>query len=123
MLGGKIHRATVTDADLNYVGSITIAQDLMQAAGFSEYERVAVANVNNGNRLETYIIAGAVGSGTVCLNGAAAHLFKKDDKVIIMSYVQLDDAEIIGHKPKVVFVDDANQIAQVKNYEHHGDIA
>ena len=117
MLGGKIHRATVTEADLNYVGSITIDQDLLDAAGILVNEKVAIVNNNNGERLETYTIPGERGSGVVCLNGAAARLVQKGDIVIIMSYVMLSEPEIAAHEPKVVLVDENNKIRDVISYE------
>lgn len=120
MLKGKIHRATVTQAELNYVGSITIDEALMEAAGIYEYEKVQIADVDNGNRLETYVIAGQAGSGTICLNGAAARLVSTGDKVIIMCYAGMTDEERAEHPPKVVFVDDKNQITSVARYEKHG---
>jgi len=120
MLKSKIHRATVTDARVDYVGSITIDETLMKNAGIYEYEKVQIADVDNGNRLETYVIAGEAGSGVICLNGAAAHLVTPGDKVIIMSYADMEPAEIEANKPKVVFVDDDNQITRVTNYEKAG---
>ncbi len=120
MLKGKIHRATVVQAELDYVGSITIDEDLMEAAGIREYEKVQVADVNNGNRLETYVIAGERGSGMICLNGAAAHYVEVGDKVIIMCYCQIDEAEAEGFQPRVVFVDDENRPSRVTRYEKHG---
>ena len=117
MLGGKIHRATVTEADLNYVGSITVDQDLLDAAGICINEKVAIVNNNNGERLETYTIPGERGSGVVCLNGAAARLVQKGDNVIIMSYVMLSEPEIAAHEPKVVLVDENNKIRDVISYE------
>ena len=120
VLKGKIHRATVTQAELDYVGSITIDSDLMEAAGIMEYELVTISDCNNGNRLETYVIAGEPGSGVICLNGAAAHLVNVGDKVIIMCYAQMTPEEAKEHHPKVVFVDDENKIARVTNYEKHG---
>nr|WP_313971325.1 aspartate 1-decarboxylase [uncultured Neisseria sp.] len=117
MLGGKIHRATVTEADLNYVGSITVDQDLLDAAGICVNEKVAIVNNNNGERLETYTIPGERGSGVVCLNGAAARLVQKGDIVIIMSYVMLSEPEIEAHEPKVVLVDENNKIRNVISYE------
>ena len=120
MLKGKIHRATVVQAELDYVGSITIDEDLMEAAGILEYEKVTVADVNNGNRLETYVIAGERGSGMICLNGAAAHYVEVGDKVIIMCYAQMDEAEARAFQPHVVFVDDENRPARVTRYEKHG---
>lgn len=120
MLKGKIHRATVVQAEVDYVGSITIDEDLMDAAGILEYERVQVADVNNGSRLETYVIAGERGSGMICLNGAAARFVSVGDKVIIMCYAQMDAAEAKTHKPRVVFVDDDNHVARLTSYEKHG---
>ena len=117
MLGGKIHRATVTEADLNYVGSITVDQDLLDAAGICVNEKVAIVNNNNGERLETYTIPGERGSGVVCLNGAAARLVQKGDIVIIMSYVMLSEPEIAAHEPKVVLVDENNKIRDVMSHE------
>jgi aspartate 1-decarboxylase len=104
----KIHRATVTDADLHYVGSITVDADLMAAADLCEYEQVAVVDIDNGNRLETYVIAGAPGSGDICLNGAAARLVSPGDKVIIISYADYDEAELAEYAPRIVHVDTAN---------------
>ena len=117
MLGGKIHRATVTEADLNYVGSITIDQDLLDAAGILVNEKVAIVNNNNGERFETYTIPGKHGSGVVCLNGAAAWLVQKGNIVIIMSYVMLSEPEIAAHEPKVVLVDEHNKIRDILSYE------
>ena len=117
MLGGKIHRATVTEADLNYVGSSTVDQNLLDAAGICVNEKVAIVNNNNGERLETYTIPGERGSGVVCLNGAAARLVQKGDIVIIMSYVMLSEPEIAAHEPKVVLVDENNKIRDVISYE------
>ncbi|GAA0310370.1 aspartate 1-decarboxylase [Kineococcus aurantiacus] len=110
VLGGKIHRATVTGADLHYVGSITVDADLLAAADVVEGERVSVVDVTNGARLETYAIAGAAGSGQVCVNGAAAHLVSPGDLVIVMSYVGLDEAELAAHRPRVVHVDAGNRV-------------
>ena len=117
MLGGKIHRNTVTEADLNYVGSITVDQDLLDAAGILVNEKVAIVNNNNGERFETYTIPGERGSGVVCLNGAAARLVQKGDIVIIMSYVMLSEPEIAAHEPKVVLVDEHNKIRDILSYE------
>ena len=117
MLGGKIQRATVTEADRNYVGSSTVDQDLLDAAGVCVNEKVAIVNNNNGERLETYTIPGERGSGVVCLNGAAARLVQKGDIVIIMSYVMLSEPEIAAHEPKVVLVDENNKIRDVISYE------
>lgn len=117
LLGGKIHRATVTEADLNYVGSITVDQDLLDAAGICVNEKVHVVNNNNGARFETYTISGERGSGVVCLNGAAARLVQKGDVVIIMSYVMLSEPEVAAHEPKVVLVDEHNRVRDVIHYE------
>lgn len=121
MLKGKIHRATVKQAELDYVGSITIDADLLDAAGIYEYEKVAIADIDNGARFETYTIAGERGSGLICLNGAAARCSDVGDKIIIMSYAQLTPEEIkAGYAPNVVFVDDQNQIIRTTSYEKHG---
>ena len=120
MLKGKIHRATVVQAEVDYVGSITIDEDLMDAAGILEYEKVQVADVNNGSRLETYVIAGERGSGKICLNGAAARFVSVGDKVIIMCYAQMDQDEARGFKPHVVFVDENNRVSRLTRYEKHG---
>ncbi|KMT20911.1 aspartate 1-decarboxylase [Clostridium cylindrosporum] len=122
MLGGKIHRATVTEANLNYVGSITIDSDLLDAANILEYEKVQVVNINNGERFETYTIRGEKGSKVICLNGAAARCAQANDKVIIMSYVSLTPDEAKEHKPNVVFVNDDNSIRDVFHYEKHGEL-
>lgn len=120
MLKGKIHRATVVQAEVDYVGSITIDEDLMDAAGILEYEKVQVADVNNGSRLETYVIAGERDSGMICLNGAAARFVSVGDKVIIMCYAQMDQDEARGFKPHVVFVDENNHVSRLTRYEKHG---
>lgn len=114
MCKGKIHRATVTQANLNYIGSITIDQDLLEAADIYPYEKVQVVNVTNGSRLETYAIAGARGSGVICLNGAAARLTAEGDIVIIINYAQFDEQEIRSLVPKVVFVDEQNRLTELK---------
>jgi len=115
MCKGKIHRATVTQANLNYVGSITIDQDLLEAANIYPYEKVQVVNLNNGSRLETYTISGARGSGIICLNGAAARLTAEGDKVIVISYGQYTDEEIRTLVPEIVFVDEDNKITEKKH--------
>ncbi|MBP2033267.1 aspartate 1-decarboxylase [Clostridium algifaecis] len=122
ILKSKIHRATVTEANLNYVGSITIDKKLMDNANIIEYEKIQVVNVNNASRLETYVIAGKRGSKVVCLNGAAARYVQPGDKVILMTYGQMDDCEAREYKPTVVFVNDDNSISEVTNYERHGEI-
>ena len=114
MCKGKIHRATVTQANLNYVGSITIDQDLLDAADIYPYEKVQVVNINNGARLETYTIAGARGSGVICLNGAAARLTAEGDIVIIISYGQYDEKEIRSLEPRLVFVDAENRLVEIR---------
>ncbi|MFI5844975.1 aspartate 1-decarboxylase [Catenuloplanes sp. NPDC051500] len=110
MLNGKIHRATVTQADLHYVGSLTIDADLMRAADIVEGERVQVVDITNGARLETYAITGPASSGVIGVNGAAAHLVHPGDLVIIITYAVLSDAELAAHSPRVVHVDEANRI-------------
>ena len=120
MLKGKLHRATVTEADLNYVGSITVDSNLLEAAGIFEYEKVQIVDVNNGNRFETYTIAGEAGSGIICLNGAAARCVQTGDKIIIMAYAELEVDEVADHKPTVVFLEEGNQIGQITSYEKHG---
>jgi aspartate 1-decarboxylase len=113
MLKSKIHRATVTQADLHYVGSISIDRELMDAADLLEGEKVAIADITNGARLETYVIPAPAGSGTIGINGAAAHLVEAGNLVIIMSYVQVDDAEAKALKPRVVHVDGDNRIVEL----------
>ena len=120
MLKGKIHRAVVKQAELNYVGSITVDTELLEAAGILEYEMVQVVDVENGSRFETYTIAGEAGSGMICLNGAAARQAAVGDHVILMSYAQMTPEEIADNPPKVVFVDERNQITSVAGYEKHG---
>lgn len=120
MLKSKIHRATVVQAELDYVGSITIDQDLLESSGIYEYEKVQIVDVNNGQRFETYTIAGERGTGMICLNGAAARCVSTGDKIIIMSYCDLNENEVKDHKPKVVFVDDNNRIERITSYEKHG---
>lgn len=110
---GKIHRARVTEANLNYMGSITIDESLMKAAGIIPFEKVQVVNINDGARFDTYVIKGKVDSGTICLNGAAAHLAKPGDKVIIISYAMMDENEWSSVKPKIVFVDEKNKIKEI----------
>ena len=110
MMKSKIHRATVTHADLHYVGSVTIDPDLMEAADLLEGEQVTIVDIDNGARLETYAITGPPDSGVICINGAAAHLVDPGDLVIIMSFHQLDEVEVVVHEPKVVHVDSGNRI-------------
>jgi aspartate 1-decarboxylase len=113
MLKSKIHRATVTQADLHYVGSIAIDRSLMEAADLLENEQVVIADITNGSRLETYVIPAPAGSGIIGINGAAAHLVNEGDLVIIMSYATVDDAEARTMKPRVVHVDEKNRIVDV----------
>ncbi|MGD8352691.1 MAG: aspartate 1-decarboxylase [Pseudomonadota bacterium] len=115
MLAGKIHRATVTDANLEYEGSITIDQDLMEAARIVPFAQVQIYNITNGNRFETYAIEGRRGSGEVVINGAAAHKAAAGDLVIIACYVQVEAAQAAVHKPSLVYVDNSNAIIEVKN--------
>ena len=114
VLKSKIHRATVTDANINYVGSITIDEDLMKAANMIEFEKVQVLNVNNGERIETYTIKGKKGSGTICLNGAAARKFLPGDIVIIVSYASMDFEEAKKFKPFIAFPDARNKLLKGK---------
>lgn len=117
MLKSKIHRATITGADLQYEGSITIDRDLMDAADIVSYEKVAVWDVTNGSRLETYAIEGERGSGVICLNGAAARLVAPHDLVIIASFVNMDNAAALAHEPKLVFVDEKNRMLPTRKEE------
>ncbi len=122
MLKGKIHRATVMQAELNYVGSITVDPNLLEAANIMEYELVQIVDVENGNRFETYTIAGEPGSGMICLNGAAARQVQLGDHVIIMCYAQMSEEEAKSHRPHVVFVDDRNRIIKTSRYEKYGKL-
>ncbi|MGO4952892.1 aspartate 1-decarboxylase [Paenibacillus peoriae] len=122
MMKSKIHRATVTEANLNYVGSITIDEDLMDTSDLLENEKVQIVNNNNGARLETYVIPGPRGSGVICLNGAAARLVQPGDTVIIISYASMSNEEAKTYKPTVVFVDEHNKPAQTMNKEVHATI-
>lgn len=123
VLNSKIHRATVTQCDLDYVGSITIDKDLLELSGLHENEQVQVLDITNGNRLTTYVIEGERGSGIIGINGAAAHLVSKGDLVIICSYVQLNEEEFKNHKPRVILVDQDNKFKKVLEREVHGMIA
>ena len=114
MLKSKIHRATVTGADLHYEGSITIDRELMEAADIIPYEAVCIWDVNNGSRFETYAIEGEPGSGVICINGAAARMVAPQDLVIIASFVSMSNAEALVHEPKLVFVDDKNQMLDTR---------
>lgn len=122
MLKGKIHRAVVKQAELNYVGSVTIDPVLLEAASIYEYEYVQIVDIENGNRFGTYTIAGEPGSGMICLNGAAARMVAVGDHVIIMSYAQMTPQEAREHRPHVVFVDSDNNIKDVLRYEKHGEL-
>ncbi|MET7991449.1 aspartate 1-decarboxylase [Amycolatopsis sp. CA-161197] len=112
MLKSKIHRATVTQADLHYVGSVTVDEDLMEAADLLPGEQVSIVDVTNGARLETYVIKGERGSGVLGINGAAAHLVHPGDLVILISYGQMDSVEALNYEPRVIFVDEDNQIVE-----------
>jgi aspartate 1-decarboxylase len=122
MVRSKIHRATVTGADLHYIGSITIDESLLKAADILPFERVQVVDVNNGNRLETYAIAGEAGSGTIQLNGAAAHQVALGDKVIVMAYSQVEEPVPATWQPTVVLVDEANRISEVRPLRPQGGV-
>lgn len=117
MFKSKIHRATVTGADLNYMGSITVDVDLLEKADILPYEKVQVVNNNNGTRLETYTIAGERGSGEICLNGAAARLVQRGDQVIIISYAAYSREDLQQYRPRVIFVDDKNRITKISDEE------
>ncbi len=123
MLKGKIHRATVVQAELNYVGSITVDEELLEASGIFEYEKVAIVDIDNGARFETYTIAGERGTGLICLNGAAARCVQVGDKIILMAYCELEVEEVKNYKPKVVFVDENNKIEKISEYEKHGKLS
>jgi len=117
MLKGKIHRATITQAELSYMGSITIDKTLMEASKIIENEKVQIVDVNNGARFETYVIPGKRDSGVICVNGAAARLVQPGDSVIIIAYAQMDEEEAKKYKPAVVFINDDNTIKEITNYE------
>ncbi|MBW0274258.1 aspartate decarboxylase [Nocardia sp. MH4] len=119
MMKSKIHRATVTHADLHYVGSVTVDQDLLDAADLLEGEQVCIVDIDNGARLETYVIAGERGSGVIGINGAAAHLVHPGDLVILIAYGQLDEQELRDYDPKVVFVDDRNRPVELGSDPAH----
>ena len=122
MLKAKIHRATVTQAELDYVGSITVDSERLEQSGILEYEKVQVVDINNGNRFETYTIAGESGSGIICLNGAAARCVDVGDKIIIMAYADMTPEEAKSHSPRVIFVDENNKPTRITNYEKHGKL-
>ena len=123
MLAGKIHRATVTDANLHYEGSITIDQDLMDAAEILPFAQVQIYNISNGNRFETYAITGRRGSGEMIINGAAAHKASAGDLIIVACYVHMDAAEAAKHKPSLVYVDENNTIVDIRNTVDKASIA
>ena len=123
MLKSKIHRATVTEANIDYVGSITIDSNLLDEAGILEYEKVQIVDVNNGSRFETYTIRGEKNSGIICLNGAAALCSNVGDKVIIMAYADMEPEEAKENKPTVLFVNDDNKIIRKSNYEKYGKLS
>lgn len=122
MLKCKIHRATVTQAELDYVGSITIDGKLLAASGLLPYEKVHIVNINNGERFETYVIEGPADTGVICLNGAAARKVQVQDKIIIMAYAQVTPEEARVLKPQVVFVTDDNKVEKITDYEKIGKI-
>src|SRR5690606_16774631 len=122
MMKSKLHRATVTEANLNYVGSITIDEDLMERVDILANEKVQVVDNNNGARLETYVIPGPRGSGVICLNGAAARLVQPGDTVIIISYAAMTDEEARKHTPKVAILDSNNKIIEMKSEEIHATV-
>lgn len=116
----KLHRATVTEANLNYVGSITIDEELLEQADILPGEKVQVVDVNNGQRFETYTIVGERGSGVICVNGAAARLVQKGDQVIIIAYAMMERQEALAFKPRVLILDNDNQVTELKDHEIHG---
>ncbi|QGQ46663.1 aspartate 1-decarboxylase [Metabacillus sediminilitoris] len=117
MLNAKIHRARVTEANLNYVGSITIDEDIIDAVGMAANEKVQIVNNNNGARFETYIIAGERGSGVVCLNGAAARLVQEGDIIIILTYTLIPEENVSSHNPKIAIMDENNNIVEIIGHE------
>jgi len=119
-LKSKIHRATVVQAELNYIGSITIDEELLEQSGIMEYEKVQIVDIDNGSRFETYVICGERGSGMICLNGAAARMVSVGDKIIIMAYALMTPEELKENPPKVVFVDEKNKVSRITRYEKHG---
>ncbi|WP_124727376.1 aspartate 1-decarboxylase [Staphylospora marina] len=122
MMKAKIHRATVTEANLNYVGSITIDEEILRMVDILPNEKVQIVNNNNGARFETYVIPGERGSGVICLNGAAARLVQPGDKVIIISYAMMDESEIRAHRPKIAIMDDDNRVVQLIGEEEHATV-
>ncbi|MED3729475.1 aspartate 1-decarboxylase [Priestia endophytica] len=121
LMKSKIHRATVTEANLNYVGSVTIDEEILESVGLLPNEKVQVVNINNGERIETYAIKGERGSGVICLNGAAARLFQPGDLVIIIGYADMEEEEAKVHKPKVAIMGENNVIEEMITDENHGE--
>ncbi|SET90798.1 L-aspartate 1-decarboxylase [Salinibacillus kushneri] len=117
MMNAKIHRARVTEANLNYVGSVTIDQSILEKVGILPHEKVQIVNNNNGARIETYVISGERGSGVICLNGAAARQFQKDDVIIIISYAVLSDRELDNHQPVIAIMNENNEIDEIRHAE------
>ena len=115
-MNSKIHRATVTEADINYIGSITIDEELIEAANISEWEKIEVLNITNGSRLETYVILGEKGSGEICINGAAAHLVNPGDLVILVTYKIIEEEKISEHLPTIIHVNGENKIIDIDNH-------
>ena len=116
VMNSKIHRATVTEADINYIGSITIDEELIEAANISEWEKIEVLNITNGSRLETYVILGEKGSGEICINGAAAHLVNPGDLVILVTYKVIEEEKISEHLPTILHVNGENKIIDIDNH-------
>ena len=123
VLKAKIHRAAVTQSELDYIGSITVDRELLDKAGILEYQKVQIVDINNGSRFETYTISGEPGSGIICLNGAAARCVQKGDKIIIMAYADMTPEEAAENRPTVLFLDDENKIQRITNYEKHGRLS
>lgn len=123
VLKSKIHRAAVTQSELDYIGSITVDGDLLEKAGILEYQKVQIVDINNGSRFETYTICGERGSGIICLNGAAARCVQKGDRIIIMAYADMTPEEAAQNKPTVLFLDENNNIQRITNYERHGKLS
>lgn len=120
MFKSKLHRGTITQADINYVGSVTIDSKLLEQSGILPGERVQIVNLNNGERFETYTITGEAGSGVICINGAAARLVQPGDKVIIIAYAMMDEESAKIYQPKVLVLNDKNEVVSIKNEEIHG---
>lgn len=123
LLKSKIHRVTVTEADLEYEGSLTIDKDLMELAGLLPYEQVQIFNVTNGHRFSTYVIEGKRGSRAICVNGAAAHLAREGDSLIIANFASYNESEAVNHRPKLIYVDENNNVKKVKGINKELKIA